>query len=82
MQLVQPTSGGPSQRRIWAPYKIKRRTNLAGIFSNASVITRPVGATLREPSDEQAAQRARHPTPVTAASIADDVAISSPAEAT
>jgi hypothetical protein len=55
---------------------------LAGIFSNEAVITRPVGATLRERSDKQAAQRARHPTPGTAALVADDVAISSIAEAT
>jgi transposase-like protein len=51
---------------------IKRRSEVAGIFSNEQAITRLVGATLMEQSEERAVQRARYMTLETIAPMSND----------
>jgi putative transposase len=59
--------------------KIKRRTDVVGIFPNA--IYRLVGAILLEQNDEWSVQRARYMTLETIATLSDDATVSLPAMA-
>ncbi|NEU11222.1 IS256 family transposase [Methylobacterium sp. BTF04] len=61
--------------------KIKRRTEVVGIFPNEADITRLVGAILLEQNDEWAVQRARYITLESIAPISDDPVVSPPAVA-
>jgi putative transposase len=58
--------------------KIKRRTEVVGIFPNEEAITRFVGAILLEQNDEWAVQRSRYMTLETIAPLSDDPTISLP----
>jgi len=58
--------------------KIKRRTDVVGIFSNEAAITRLAGALLLEQSDEWAIQRARYMTLETMAPLGDTATVSLP----
>lgn len=61
--------------------KIKRRTEVVGIFPNEEAITRLIGAVLLEQNDEWAVQRARYRTLETIAPLGDDPFVSLPAVA-
>ena len=61
--------------------KIKRRTDLVGIFPNDDAIVRLVGALLLEQNDERAVQRARYMTLETISQMSDDSLVSLPAVA-
>jgi Transposase, Mutator family len=59
--------------------KIKRSTDVVGIFPNADAIVHLVGAILLEQNDEWAVQRARYMTLETITTLSDDPAVSLPA---
>jgi putative transposase len=59
--------------------EIKRRTEVVGIFHNEGAITRLIGATLMEQSDEWAVQRARYMTLKTIAPVSDNSLVMLPA---
>jgi len=59
--------------------EIKRRTEVAGISPNENAITRLIGATLMEQSEERAVKRARYMTLETMAPVSDDPIIMLPA---
>lgn len=59
--------------------QIKRRTEVVGIFPNAAVITRLVGAILLEQNDEWDVQPARCMTLETMAPVSDNALVSLPA---
>lgn len=61
--------------------KIKRRTEVVGIFPKEAAITRLIGAILLEQNDEWAVQRARYMTLETIAPLRDDLALTLPAAA-
>ena len=61
--------------------KIRRRTEIVGIFPNEAAITRLVGAILLEQNDEWAVQRARYMTLETIAPLSDDPIVKLPAVA-
>lgn len=71
-------STNPLERLIG---KIKRRTQVVGIFPNEAAITRLVGAILLEQNDEWAVQRARFITLESISRVSDDAPISLPAMA-
>ena len=58
--------------------KIKRRSNVVGIFPNEDAVTRLIGALLLQQNDEWAAQGARYLMLETIAPVGDDLAISLP----
>ena len=58
--------------------KIKRRTEVIGIFPNDDAIVRFVGALLLEQNDEWAVQRTRYMTLETIAPLSDDPFIACP----
>ena len=58
--------------------KIKRRTEIVGIFPNEAAITRFVGAILLDQNDECAVQRARYITLESIAPLSDDPIIGMP----
>jgi transposase-like protein len=62
--------------------KIKRRTEIIGIFPNEAAIRRLVGAILLAQNDERAVQRARYMTLETIAPISDNSIVGFPAVAT
>ena len=59
--------------------KIKRRTNVVGIFPNEDAITRLIGAILVEQNDEWAIQRARYMTLESITPMSNDDLIKLPA---
>ncbi len=61
--------------------KIKRRTDVVGIFPNEAAVVRLVGAILLEQSDEWATQRFRYMTLETIGSVSDNPPVSLPAVA-
>jgi putative transposase len=61
--------------------KIKRRTDVVGIFPNEGAITRLIGAILLEQSDEWATQRARYMTLETIGAVRDNPTFKLPAVA-
>jgi putative transposase len=61
--------------------KIKRRTEVVGIFPNEAAIVRLVGALLLEQNDEWAVQRGRYMTLETIANLSDDPIVRLPAVA-
>lgn len=65
-------STNPLERLIG---KIKRRTEVIGIFPNEDAIVRLVGAILLEQNDEWAVQRSRYMRLATIASSGDDAAV-------
>jgi transposase-like protein len=58
--------------------KIKRRSDVVGIFPNEAALTRLIGAFLLEQNDEWAVQRARYMTLDTIAPLSDDLTVSMP----
>ncbi len=60
-------------------FKIKRRTDVVGIFPNEASIRRLVGAILMEQTEEWTVQRARYMTLETLAPVCDDLNVSLPA---
>ena len=59
--------------------KIKRRTNVVGIFPNEDAITRLIGAILVEQNNEWAIQRARYMTLESITPMSNDDLIKLPA---
>jgi len=59
--------------------KIKRRTEVVGIFPNEAAIRRLIGAILLEQKDEWAVQRARYITPESIGPVSDDAPVGLPA---
>jgi putative transposase len=61
--------------------KVKRRTDVVGIFPNEEAIYRLVGAILLEQNDDWSVQRSRYRTLETIATLSDDAVVSLPAMA-
>ena len=61
--------------------KIRRRSDVVGIFPNDAAVTRLIGALLLEQNDEWAVQRARYMTLETIAPLGNDPMVSMPVSA-
>ena len=61
--------------------EIKRRSEVVGIFSNETAITRLVGSIILEQNDEWAVQRSRFRTLKNLAALDDDPIVKQPAAA-
>jgi hypothetical protein len=72
------TRGRDAFRTSTSTARVKRRTDVVGIFPNEDAIVRLVGAILLEQNDEWADQRARDMTLETIAPLSDDPSVDLP----
>jgi len=77
-RLVKSHSTNPIKRLNG---KIKRRTDVAGVFPNEKPFTRLIGDVLLEQNDERAVRRARYMTLKSIGSLGDDKVLLPPAVA-